>query len=57
MVYRGMIGIIELAQFVKYASADELDEFHLLAETDRTADAWGLVYNVLGIDPHRSSHD
>jgi len=51
MVYRGMVGIMELAQFVKYASADELDEFHLLVETDRTADAWGLVYKVLGIDP------
>lgn len=49
MVYPGMIGIMEIAQFMRKASPQERKTFTDLIQRNQNKEAWALISKVLGI--------
>lgn len=49
-IYDGMIGLMEIAEFMKMANRKQKELFKLYATKNDSKSAWGLVSDVIGID-------
>lgn len=49
MIYPNMIGVMEIAQFMRQATPAERKQFQDLVNRGRNKEAWALIAEVIGI--------